>query len=151
MHFTTTSNSKLGIKQFAEVSGKRHAEYNTGRLDAKIQYWRKEFATPPSPLPLLTLAKVTKRPILKKWENVRAFCRVSAECKAQILKLCRRLRTTPFHFYIAILRALLLRYTIGGEDVTIRLAENGRGHDIKDLDVMGPLYNVVPVLPFSDV
>lgn len=38
------------VKQFAE---------------AELQYWRKEFATTPPSLPLLTLAKVDECPVLK--------------------------------------------------------------------------------------
>ncbi|KAF4631137.1 hypothetical protein G7Y89_g6997 [Cudoniella acicularis] len=141
----TYPNAKRRVKQFAEASEQRHADYAAGKFEAELRYWRKEFATTPNPLPLLTLAKVDERPTLKAYENIRATCRVDADSKAQILKICRRLRATPFHFYLAALRALLLRYTVGGEDVTMAVAESGRGHDVKEMDVIGPLYNLVLV------
>ncbi|RYP69621.1 hypothetical protein DL769_005241 [Monosporascus sp. CRB-8-3] len=141
----TYPHAKRWVKQFAEASEQRHADYAAGKFGAELRYWRKEFATPPAPLPLLTLARVDERPTLKAYQNVRAGCRVGVDIKKQILKICRHLRATPFHFYLAALRALLLRYTVGGEDVTIAVAESGRGHDAEEMDVIGPLYNLVLV------
>ncbi|KAI0894504.1 hypothetical protein F4806DRAFT_471578 [Annulohypoxylon nitens] len=141
--------AKRKVKQFAEASGQRHADYAAGKFDFELQYWREVFSTPPAPLPLLTLAKVDERPVLKAYKNIRASCKIGLRTKEQILNICRRLRTTPFHFYLATLRALLLRYTVGGEDVTIAVAESGRGHSAEDMDVIGPLYNLVLVRLFS--
>ncbi|PHH88580.1 hypothetical protein CDD83_7348 [Cordyceps sp. RAO-2017] len=134
-------NLRLPVKQFAEASEQRRA----ARYDAELRFWRAEFATPPSPLPLLTLARVDRRPELKRYDNVRAAFRVSAPTKALIADACRRRRATPFHFYLAALRGLLLRYAPGGRDVTIAVAEDGRGHDAHDMDVIGCLYNLVLV------
>ncbi|KAI1409858.1 hypothetical protein F5Y13DRAFT_181723 [Hypoxylon sp. FL1857] len=138
------------VKQFAEASEQRYADYATGKFDKELQYWREEFATAPPPLPLLSLSTVNERPALKAYGNVRAVCRIGVDTKATILNLCRRVRATPFHFYLATLRALLLLYTIGGEDVTIGVAESGRGYDAEDMNVIGPLYNVILVRLPSD-
>ncbi|KAK5992615.1 Polyketide synthase-nonribosomal peptide synthetase TwmB [Cladobotryum mycophilum] len=142
----TNPHTRRQVRQFAEASEQRHADLAAGKFEAELQYWRKEFATPPPPLPLLTLAIVDERPTLKAYENIRGSCRIGAETKKQIAALCRRLRATPFHFYLAVLRALLLRYTAGGEeDVTMAVAESGRSHDAEDMDVIGCLYNLVLV------
>lgn len=133
------------VKQFADVSEQRHRDYTAGKFQGELQYWRKEFTTSPNPLPLLTLAKVDDRPTLKAYEKIRATCRISASTKMQILKVCRLHRATPFLFYLAALRALLLKYTVGGEDVTMAVAESGRSHDVEEMDVIGPLYNLVLV------
>ncbi|KAI1661695.1 hypothetical protein F4813DRAFT_169421 [Daldinia decipiens] len=143
-HYTYPHMSRQ-VKQFAEASEQQHAAYAAGKLEAELQYWRKEFATTPPPLPLLTLAKVDERPVLKAYENIRAGCRIGVDTKAQIFQICRRIQATPFQFYLAALRALLLRYTIGGEDITIAVAESGRTHNVEDMDVIGPLYNLVLV------
>ncbi|KAI1372084.1 hypothetical protein F4677DRAFT_433407 [Hypoxylon crocopeplum] len=143
-HYTNPHATRR-VKQFAEASEQRHADYAAGKFEAELRYWRKEFATPPPPLPLLSLAIVDERPTLKAYENIRAACRVSVDTKARILEICRRLRATPFHFYLAALRALLLRYTVDGEDVTMAVAESGRGYDAEEMDVLGPLYNLVLV------
>ncbi len=138
-------NKTARVKQFVEASEERHADYAAGRFETELRYWRSEFATPPPPMPLLSLAKVEERPNLKAYENIRASCTISADTKERILQLCRRIRVTPFHFYLAALRALLLRYTVGGEDITMAVAESGRGYDHEEMDVLGPLYNLVLV------
>lgn len=88
--------------------------------------------------------------MLRAYENITADCRIGPETKARIAGICRAHRTTPFHFYIAALRALLLRYTVGGEDVTTAVAENGRGRDADEMEVIGPLYNLVLVRIVAD-
>lgn len=51
-------NEKRHIKQFSDVSEQRHADYIAGKFAGELQYWRKEFETPPKPLPLLICSKV---------------------------------------------------------------------------------------------
>lgn len=156
-HYTNTQHpsSQLQsrpVKQFSTASQQRHADYAAGKFEAEWQYWRREFATPPPPLPLLTLSHLQDRPSLKAYENITAHCRIGMSTKRRINEICRRQRTTPFHFYLAALRALLLRYCPtsgdgqgGGEDVTTAVAENGRGRDADEMEVIGPLYNLVLV------
>ncbi|PSR80559.1 hypothetical protein BD289DRAFT_440531 [Coniella lustricola] len=145
IHYDDPHNA-TAVKQFAESSAQRRADYRAGKFEPELTYWRREFATPPPAQPLLSLAKVKCRPNLKAYVNIRAGCVVDVQTKEQIREVCRRHRTTPFIFYLAALRALLLRYTAsGGEDVTIAVAENGRGHDVQEMDVIGPLYNLVLV------
>ncbi|KAK9426030.1 putative Ketosynthase family 3 (KS3) domain-containing protein [Seiridium unicorne] len=138
------------VKQFADCSEKRHRDLKAGKYQVELEYWRREFTTPPPPLPLLTLAKVQERCALIAYENVRGHCKIDSTTRRNIASLCRRLKATPFHFYLAVLRALLLRYTTGGEDVTIAVAESGRGDDAEEMDVIGPLYNLLLVRLRSD-
>lgn len=151
-------DSPRRVKQFSTASEQRHADYAAGKFEAELQYWRDEFAQLPAPLPILTISKVSTRPALTAYENVTASCRITIATKNKIASICQRFRTTPFHFYLAALRALLLRYTIGGEDVTTAVAENGRSHDPEEMEVIGPLYNLVLVrlvvnesIPFTDL
>lgn len=146
--YYTSPNKILRVKQFAESSEQRHADYAAGKFEVELQFWRNEFSTPIQPLPLLTVAKVNERPKLKAYENIRASLTIDVDTKTRVLEICRRIRATPFHFYLAVLRVLLLRYTAYGdnsEDVTIAVAENGRGYDAEEMDVIGPLYNLVLV------
>ncbi|KAI9695814.1 MAG: putative PKS/NRPS-like protein biosynthetic cluster [Bogoriella megaspora] len=143
-------NATRQVKQFVDCSEKRHRDLKAGRYQVELEYWRREFATPPPPLPLLSLAKVQERSALKAYENVRGHCKIDSTTRINIVSLCRRLRATPFHFYLAVLRALLLRYASEGEDVTIAVAESGRGDDAEEMDVIGPLYNLVLVRLRSD-
>lgn len=141
------------VKQFAAASEQRRAAYAAGAFAADLRHWRQEFprGRPPPPMPLLTLARVAERPALRAYENITATCRIGVETKALIGGICRRLRTTPFHFYLAALRALLLRYSVGGEDVTTAVAESGRGRDAEEMEVIGPLYNLVLVRLVADL
>ncbi|KAI1825867.1 hypothetical protein F4861DRAFT_500148 [Xylaria intraflava] len=131
------------VKQYSEASEQQLADYASGKFETELRYWRKELATLPPPLPLLSLSKVKERPKLKAYDNVRSTCIIKKTTKARISKICRQLRATPFQFYLAVLRALLLRYTVGGEDIIIAIAESGRGHSSDYMDLIGPLYNVV--------
>lgn len=128
-------HSQPVVKQFATASEQRRAAYAAGKYTPELEYWGREFPSPPPTLPLLSLSKVAERPVLRAYENITADCRIGPDTKARIAGICRQHRTTPFHFYLAALRALLLRYTIGGEDVTTAVAENGRG---RDADVIRP-------------
>lgn len=147
----TNPHSQPRIKQFATASQQRHAALAAGAFAPELEYWRREFPSPPPALPLLTVAKVQERPVLRAYENITADCRIAPDTKARIAMICRQLRTTPFHFYFAALRALLLRYCVGGEDVTTAVAENGRGRDADEMEVIGPLYNLVLVRIVADL
>lgn len=143
--------AEFPVKQFSEASQEQLALCAEGQLDAEWTFWRREFATMPPPLPLMSLAAVDERPVLKAYENVRAGCRINAGLKGRVLDLCRRMQATPFHFYLATLRVLLLQFTAGAaEDVTIAVAESGRSYDANDMDVIGPLYNLVLVRTTAD-
>lgn len=144
-------HSQPRVKQFATASQQRLAAYTAGKFKPELEYWRREFPSPPPALPLLTVSKVQERPVLRAYENITADCRITPDTKAQIAVICRQLRTTPFHFYLAALRALLLRYCEGGEDVTTAVAENGRGRDADEMEVIGPLYNLVLVRIVADL
>ncbi|KAG6357467.1 hypothetical protein INS49_013344 [Diaporthe citri] len=147
----TNPHSQPRVKQFATASQQRHAALAAGEFRPELEYWRREFPSPPPALPLLTVSKVRERPVLRAYENITADCRIGPETKARIAAICRQLRTTPFHFYLAALRALLLRYCEGGEDVTTAVAENGRGRDAEEMEVVGPLYNLVLVRIVADL
>lgn len=57
--------------------------------------------------------------------------------------MCRDLQVTPSHLHLTALRALLMHYTVGTEDVTIAVAESGKGDDSELMEVLGPLYNLI--------
>ncbi|KAK8064341.1 beta-ketoacyl synthase domain-containing protein [Apiospora phragmitis] len=143
-------NADFPVKQFSEAAHEQLELCATGHLDAERDFWRREFATMPPPLPLMSMAAVEERPVLTAYENVRAGCRIGPGLKAKVLDSCRRMQATPFQFYLAALRALLLQFSTGAEDVTIAVAESGRSYDANDMDVIGPLYNLVLVRTLAD-
>ena len=128
--------------QFSYYSEKQHADFATGKFDGDLQFWKAEMAMVPPPLPILTLSRATSRPALRVYENERAVLRVSAELKGKIQAVCRRYRVTPFHFYLAAFRVLLLRYSPfgDGEDVAIGIGDGNRTES-EMTDVIGPFVN----------
>jgi hypothetical protein len=140
----TSPNDDQAYKahQFSYYSEKQHADFATGKFDGDLQFWKAEMAKFPPPLPILTLSRATSRPALRVYENERAVLRVSAELKGKILATCRRYRVTPFHFYLAAFRVLLLRYSpVGdGEDVAIGIGDGNRTED-EMMEVIGPFVN----------
>lgn len=132
--------------QFSYYSEKQHADFATGKFDGELQFWKAEMAMFPPPLPILTLSRATSRPALIVYENERAVVRVSAELKGKIQAICRRYRVTPFHFYLAVFRVLLLRYSpVGdGEDAAIGIGDGNRTES-EMMDVIGPFVNFLAV------
>ena len=128
--------------QFSYFSEKQHADYAMGKFDGELQYWKTEMATFPPPLPILSLSQASSRPALRAYENECAVLRVSAELKGKIQAICRRYRVTPFHFYLASFRVLLLRYSPvdDGEDVAIGIGDGNRTES-EMMDVLGPFVN----------
>lgn len=142
-HYYASPQSTRAVKQFSHVSQQQQLNYRAGKMASDMAYWKSEFATQPPSLPVLSVATVDERPQLDAYENVRGCCTVEASTRAKVAATCKRLRVTPFHFYLTVLRSLLLHYAPTGEDVTIAVAENGRGDDAEDMDVLGCLYNLV--------
>lgn len=128
--------------QFSYYSEKQHDDFHTGKFDGELQFWKAEMANFPPPLPILTLSKATSRCALRVYENERATLRVSAEMKVKIQTICRRYRVTPFHFYLAAFRALLLRYSPAGdgEDLAVGIGDGNRTEN-EMMDVIGPFVN----------
>lgn len=132
--------------QFSDYSERQHREIASGRLDKDLAFWRDELDELPPPLPILTLSTATSRPALTEYENLQTSIRVRPETKQRVLEICRRCRATPFHFYLATFRTLLLRYTpVGdGEDLAIGIGDANRTED-ELMGVIGPLVNLLPI------
>ncbi|KAK4184061.1 hypothetical protein QBC35DRAFT_541212 [Podospora australis] len=133
-------------RQFSQYSETQNAQLASGNLDGELDFWRTEFKTLPPPLPILKVSTSSSRPPLVTYENERTSIRVAASTKEQIQAICKRFRATPFHFYLATFRVLLLRYapTGDGEDVAIGIGDANRLEDDM-MDVIGPFVNLLPV------
>lgn len=134
------------VLQYSDYSEKQHSDFAAGAMDADLRFWKDEFTQLSPPLPILTLSSLAARPDLVVYENIRARFKISMEKKSNLHTVCRRYRITPFHFYLAVFRALLLRYSpIGdGEDVAIGIGDGNRLEDDR-VDVIGPFVNFLPL------
>ncbi|KAH8897379.1 amino acid adenylation domain-containing protein [Thozetella sp. PMI_491] len=140
-HYTRTYRPRV-IPQYADFAMKQHSYYETGKYDDELRFWRAEFTDFPETLPILSLGQVETRPALISYENERADARLSAQTKAQVRALCRRAGVTPFHFYLSVFRALLVRYT-DVEDLSIGVGEAMRTE--VDMGSIGPFVNLLPL------
>jgi acyl carrier protein len=142
-----SSHIKNRRRQFADHSEQQHVNLAAGKFDDDIRFWREQFASVPPSLPILTISNLTQRPAIVAYENEEAVIRVSVETKKRVQTICRRYRITPFHFYLAAFRTLLLRYTpIGSadDDVVVGIGDANRTED-ELVDVIGPLVNILPI------
>jgi hybrid polyketide synthase / nonribosomal peptide synthetase ACE1 len=127
--------------RFSEYSEKQHADAATGKYETEIGFWKTELSSIPpplGPLPMLSLSKVASRPTKKVCGNERAILVLSKERKARVQQVCRRCRATPFHFYLTILRVLILRYTPSALDIAVTVGNANRTDD-RSMRIMGPL------------
>jgi hybrid polyketide synthase/nonribosomal peptide synthetase ACE1 len=135
-------NPNLLTPQYSEFSEKQHIEFAAGKFDDELSFWRRELSPMPPELPILRISTTASRPSLQVFGNEHAIVRFDAKTKTLIQALCRRCRATPFHFYLAVLRVLLWRYS-GAEDFAIGVADANRTED----GMMGALGNFVNLLP----
>ncbi|KAK7961767.1 Hybrid PKS-NRPS biosynthetic cluster [Apiospora aurea] len=130
--------------QFTVYSERQHKDLMNGRWSSQLHYWRTEYATLPPTLPILNISASSLRPPLDAFENERAVLRLPMDTKAQVQAACRRLRCTPFHFYLATLRALLSRLSSDADDVVIGIGDANRP-DEDMMDVLGAFMNILPI------
>lgn len=143
-HYTLPNASPPKVAQFSSFSERQHADLAAGKYREQVNYWRQVYTTMVPPLPIMTLSSITSRPVINTYADVRTRMRIEKETKRSISDVCRRVRATPFHFYMAAFRALLLRYTVDGEDISIGMTDSNR----KDEDMMeciGPFRNILPL------
>lgn len=128
---------------FSQFSRKQREKYETGELGNAIRFWRSQLTPPPPPLPILSLSNITTRKPLTFYQNESITFKIGSDLRKQVQGVCQRHRATPFHFYVAVLRALLLRYSTDSEDIAIGIADADRTPETTD--VLGPFVNFFPL------
>lgn len=119
-------------------------ELSSGSRNTELQYWRQVFHDIPEPLPLLPLpgSASTRTKMGSNYSFHRATITLSHELTLRINEQSRVLKSTPFHFYLAVFRALLVRLT-QSEDLCIGIASASRSQE--SADGIGPYVNLVPL------
>ncbi|KAI1772793.1 amino acid adenylation domain-containing protein [Hypoxylon cercidicola] len=129
--------------KFSDYSVQQHADYSEGNFQRELDFWKAELSPLPTPLPILRLSKITSRPVLTTYENERADIRIERDTKDRIHQLCRTCKVTPFHFYLAVFRVLLLRYT-GEEFFSVGIGDSNRTED-EAMSSIGVFVNLLPL------
>lgn len=130
--------------QYLDFTRRQLEELSCGSRDTELQFWRKVFHDIPEPLPLLPLpgSAATRTKMGSNYNFHRASVTLSQEMTLRINEQSRVLKSTPFHFYFAVFRALLIRLT-QSEDFCIGIASASRSQE--NTDGIGPYVNLVPL------
>lgn len=140
-HYTNVRGD-YNTTQYVDFTQNQCRDYDLGKLDDDIQFWKDELAGLPPSLPTLRLCTTTSRPVLTTYDNERVDIRIPASTRSSIQALCRRFRATPFHFYLATLRILLMRYT-DADDFSIGIGDANREQSL--MDSIGCFVNLLPL------
>ncbi|KAK4500047.1 hypothetical protein PRZ48_008233 [Zasmidium cellare] len=122
--------------QYLEHSERQRQAYESGEMQAELEYWRAIFPPHEEPpvLPLLPMAKTATRTTVKEFGVHQVGIHLSPELAAQVKQISRTNRSTPMHFYLAAFKAMLFRLT-DARDLTIGIADANR----QNADVMGSI------------
>ncbi|KAJ4294702.1 hypothetical protein N0V88_004936 [Collariella sp. IMI 366227] len=120
-----------GVMQYPEFSLREHEEYRLGKWKSELEFWRKD---------------------TKSLPRRDAF---PAELSAVIKATARKFKAGLFAFYLAVLKALIVRY-VDIDDLCIGLADANR-RQAEVIESIGLYLNLVPLRvacdrwqPFSD-
>ncbi|EFR01005.1 lovastatin nonaketide synthase [Nannizzia gypsea CBS 118893] len=129
--------------QYSYYSNQMREQYAKGGMREDISYWRKEFSTFPTTFPLLPFSEVKFRQPLTKYDFNETTFRLPSTMVARIKKKCRPYQATSFHFYLAVLKAMLIRF-VDIEDLCIGIADASRP-EADMLRSMGVFINSLPL------
>lgn len=122
-------------RQLPDFSRSQRAAFQQGKMNEEVTYWRQQFPDGHHPvLPLLPVAKVNTRAPMKAFNVNQVQYRLSKTLVNQVKERAKAHRSTTFHFYLAVFRAMLFRFT-EAKDLTIGIADANRN----DSDVMGTI------------
>ncbi|KAK9778927.1 putative Beta-ketoacyl synthase domain-containing protein [Seiridium cardinale] len=133
------------ILQYPDLGRQQARDLKEGKWNDKMSFWKQKFNRLPPALPLLPMARVVSRGALEKYEHHRRDIRLDARSCSAVKASCRRLRCTPFHFYLAAFRLLLTRLCDNDDDMCIGIAEANRNGS-ETADCLGPLMGLLPLL-----
>lgn len=111
-----------------DFSEKQHEDFESGKMDNSLKFWRDIFSDEPPVLPLLPIARTQSRMPLDKFNLNQVLRRLEPSVAARVKQVSRAQRSTPFHFYLAAFKALLFRLT-KTNDLTIGIADANRPND----------------------
>jgi hybrid polyketide synthase/nonribosomal peptide synthetase ACE1 len=134
--------------QFLDHANHERSDYERGRFNVDLNYWKSKFLNTPAPLPVLNLPGAHKRRPLMNYEFSRAQIQLESDLVSSIRRASTSLRATPFQFYLAAFLVLLARFTDNNE-VCIGLCDANRTSP-ESMGAVGAYVNLVPLLLSAD-
>lgn len=129
--------------QYAAYSEKLREDLASGAMQGEIEYWRSEFAAPPSPLPLLPFSAARRRIPLTAYAHNSVSRAIGSQLSAQIQDACRERRANLFHFHLGVFQVLLFKL-FGDSDICIGMADANRWDD-RVAKSIGMYLNLLPL------
>ncbi|KAK1712140.1 hypothetical protein BDP67DRAFT_619432 [Colletotrichum lupini] len=134
------------ILQYPDLGRQQVRDLKEGKWKDKLSFWKQKFSRLPPALPLLPMARVASRGTLERYDHHRRDIRLDARTCSIVKASCRRLRCTPFHFYLAAFRFLLTRLCGNDDDIMcVGIAEANRNGS-ETADCLGPVMGLLPLL-----
>lgn len=123
-------------RQYPEFSVSQRRALERGELDNELKYWQSVFPAGEQPpiLPLLPMARSSSRVAMNDYAVHQVSVRLDAALITRIKTVSKAQRSTPFHFYLAAYKAMLLSFT-DVQDLTIGIADANRS----DSDLAGSI------------
>ncbi|KAI9738829.1 MAG: putative Hybrid PKS-NRPS biosynthetic cluster [Cirrosporium novae-zelandiae] len=128
--------------QFPEYSARQRKEFENGGMEKELEFWREKLRGVPSTIPLLPMSQVKSRQALSTYDFNRVDFRLNPGLAGHIKETSRKYKATSFHFYLAVLKALLFRF-LDTDDLCIGIADANRN----DSDVLGTVGLFLNLLP----
>ncbi|KAI1810342.1 hypothetical protein GGS20DRAFT_589634 [Poronia punctata] len=132
---------KVGA-QYPEYSTIQRENLLRGHFKDHIEYWRNEYREIPAPLAILPMSQATAREPMADYDFHSADTVVSSRLQGHILELCRKEKSTAFHFYVAIFKVMLTRLS-EAEDLSIGISHAGRTDET--VGSIGKYLNLLPL------
>lgn len=131
------------VNQYPDFSLQEAKEYSSGQWKGELDYWREQYRTLPEPLPLLPLSKKISRPTHITYKTHTVQRRMTADQSSAVKETCRRFQASPFHFHLAVFKAVLARYS-STEELCIGIADANR-KEASVMEAMGLYLNLLPL------
>ena len=133
--------------QWSDMIKEQKLAVDNGSLASEVAFWKKQLIGlhgVPEPLPILPFAKVqTRVPVSTfRLEEVPMVALDPAVVRA-VRERCRKLKVTRFHFFMTVLRTMLMELS-GADELCIGMVDAGRS-DVRSTKLVGLMANVLPL------
>lgn len=133
--------------QWNDIIREQSLAVENGSMASEIAFWKNQLIGPngiPEPLPMLPFAKRRARLPVSAFtlEEVPMVTLNPALVRA-IRDRCRKLKVTRFHFFMTVLRIMLMELA-GVEELCIGMVDAGRT-DVRSTKLVGLMVNVLPL------
>ncbi|KAK2738642.1 putative PKS/NRPS-like protein biosynthetic cluster [Myotisia sp. PD_48] len=129
-------------RQYHEWASRIRMDIQSGQLDQDRAFWRTEFSSQPSLLPLFPMSRSWRQP-LPRYEQHFVDLNTGTDLLRLIKLRCSSERVSAFHFHLAVFKIMLFRMLNVG-DICIGFSDSNR-LEADDDRVIGVLLNSLPL------